>query len=86
MIRNTFTQGTLSIVFAVLVPIVVGVGIILAIKVIRGRTRPLSEDETLPSRLFAPWGTVRPPPKERVQKKWDALTNSAAKSIGSEAH
>jgi carbon starvation protein len=86
VIRNTFIQGTLSIVFAVLVLIVVGAGIIVALNVIRGRARPLSEDDVLPSRLFAPSGMIPTAAEREVQKQWDALPNSAAKSVGTGAH
>jgi carbon starvation protein len=86
VIRNTFIQGTLSIVFAVLVLIVVGAGIIVALNAIRGRARPLSEDEVLPSRLFAPSGMIPTAAEREVQKQWDALPNSAAKSVGTGAH
>jgi carbon starvation protein len=86
VIRNTFIQGTLSIVFAVLVLIVVGAGIIVALNAIRGQARPLSEDEVLPSRLFAPSGMIPTAAEREVQKQWDALPNSAAKSVGTGAH
>ena len=56
VIRNTFIQGTLSIVFAVLVVIVFVAGVIVALKAIRGRGRPLTEDDPVPSRIFAPSG------------------------------
>ena len=86
VIRNTFIQGTLSIAFAVLVLIVVGAGIIVALNAIRGQGRPLSEDEALPSRLFAPSGMIPTTAEREVQKQWDALPNSAVKSIGTAAH
>ena len=86
VIRNTFIQGTLSIVFAVLVLIVVGAGIIVALNAIRGQARPLSEDEVLPSRLFAPSGMIPTAAEREVQKQWDALPNSDAKSVGTGAH
>jgi carbon starvation protein len=86
VIRNTFIQGTLSIVFAVLVLIVVGAGIVVALNAIRGRVRPLSEDEAVPSRLFAPSGMIPTAAEREVQKQWDALPNSAAKSVGTGEH
>jgi carbon starvation protein len=85
VIRNTFIQGTLSIVFAVLVVIVFATGLIMALRVIRGGGTPLTEDEPVPSRLFAPSGLV-PTAKEReVQRQWDALAKSPAKSAGTGA-
>ena len=86
VIRNTFIQGTLSIVFAVLVVIVFVAGVITALQVIRGRARPLTEDQPVPSRIFAPSGLIPTKPEREVQKQWDALPLSHAKSIGTSAH
>ena len=86
VIRNTFIQGTLSIVFAVLVVIVFVAGVVMVLRSIRSGGIPLSEDEPVPSRLFAPSGLI-PSAKEReVQRQWDALTKSPAKSVGTAAH
>jgi carbon starvation protein len=90
VIRNTFIQGTLSIVFAVLVVIVFATGVIMALRVIRGGGTPLTEDEPVPSRLFGPAGLI-PTAKEReVQRQWDAYyksrPKSAARSVGTGAH
>ncbi len=50
IIRNTFIQGTLSIVFASLVVVVFVAGVIVALRAIRGGGKPLTEDEPVPSR------------------------------------
>ncbi|ANI39112.1 carbon starvation CstA family protein [Mycolicibacterium vaccae] len=73
VIRNTFIQGTLSIIFAVLVIVVVTAGVIVALKAIRGNAGPTSEDDPIPSRIFAPSGMVMTPAEKEVQKQWDAL-------------
>jgi carbon starvation protein len=86
VVRNTFIQGTLSIVFAVLVLIVVAAGVIVALKSIRGGGRPLAEDDPVPSRLFAPSGMIPTAAEREVQKQWDALPDSPAKSVGTGAH
>jgi carbon starvation protein len=86
VIRNTFIQGTLSIVFAALVVIVFVAGVIMALKAIRGGGRPLTEDEPLPSRLFAPSGLIPTKTEREVQKQWDALPKSHARSVGTGAH
>jgi carbon starvation protein len=78
VIRNTFIQGTLSVVFAVLVVIVVGSGIVAALKAVRGDGRPLTEDEPVPSRRFAPSGLVATAGERKVQSQWDALQGSRA--------
>ncbi|KAA0114954.1 carbon starvation CstA family protein [Mycolicibacterium sp. P9-22] len=86
VIRNTFIQGTLSIVFAVLVLIVVAAGVIMALKAIRGSGRPLTEDEPVPSRIFAPSGLIPTATEKEVQKQWDALPQSSARSVGTGHH
>lgn len=86
VIRNTFIQGTLSIVFAVLVVIVVAAGVVMALKAIRGSGRPLTEDEPVPSRIFAPSGLIPTATEKEVQKQWDALPQSSARSVGTGRH
>jgi len=86
VIRNTFIQGTLSIVFASLVLIVFLTGLIVALGVIRGGGPPLSEDAAVPSRLFAPSGLVPTRAEREVQRQWEALPESHAKSVGTVAH
>ncbi|WP_233147910.1 carbon starvation CstA family protein [Mycobacterium sp. IS-836] len=73
VIRNTFIQCTLSILFALVVVVVVIAGIIIALKAIRGSGRPLTEDDPVPSKLFAPSGLVPTPSERKVKRQWDAL-------------
>jgi carbon starvation protein len=82
IIRNTFIQGTLSIVFAVLVVIVFVTGVIMSVRVIRGSGSPLTEDEPVPSQIFAPSGLIPTAAEREVQRQWDELAGSAAKSPG----
>jgi carbon starvation protein len=84
VIRNTFIQGTLSILFALVVVIVVIVGLVVAFKAIRGGGRPLTEDDPVPSKLFAPSGLVPTASERKVQRQWDALTSPAARSVGAQ--
>jgi carbon starvation protein len=86
VIRNTFIQGTLSIVFAVLTIIVFAAGVVVALRAMRGAGSPLTEDEPVPSRLFAPSGLIPTKAEREVQKQWDALPKSHAKSVGTGAH
>lgn len=80
VIRNTVIQGTLSILFALAVVIVVVAGMIAALRAIRGGGRPLTEDDPVPSKLFAPAGLI-PTAGERVlQKRWDDRAESAQRS------
>ncbi len=68
VIRNTFIQGTLSILFAMVVVIVLIAGIVVALRVIRGGGRPLTEDHPVPSKLFAPSGSDPHRRRARVAK------------------
>ena len=86
VIRNTFIQGTLSIVFALLVVIVFAAGVIAALRTIRGVGRPLTEDDPVPSRIFAPSGLIPTAAEKEVQKQWDALPRSHARSVGTGHH
>ncbi|OBG90543.1 carbon starvation protein CstA [Mycobacterium sp. E3251] len=85
VIRNTFVQGTLSILFALVVVIVVITGVVVALSAMRGAGRPLTEDEPVPSKRFAPSGLVATAAERELQKRWDAPTekvvsNSPARS------
>ena len=81
VIRNTFIQGTLSIVFALMVVIVFGAGLIMVMRVLRGGGTPLTEDEPVASKLFAPSGLIPTKAEREVQKQWDALP-TIARQIG----
>jgi carbon starvation protein len=82
VIRNTFIQGTLSIVFAALVVIVFAAGVVVAVRAIRGGGAPLSEDDPVPSRIFAPSGMLATKAEKEVQKQWDELPRSSATPVG----
>ncbi|BBZ61587.1 carbon starvation CstA family protein [Mycolicibacterium monacense] len=82
VIRNTFIQGTLSIVFAVLVVIVFAAGVVMAVRALRGTAPPTTEDEAVPSRIFGPSGLHTTAREKEVQKQWDALPSSHARSVG----
>ncbi len=76
VIRNTFVQGTLSILFAVVVVIVLIAGILAAAKAIRGGGPPVTEGEPVPSKRFAPSGLIATAAERRLQRQWDALPKS----------
>ena len=86
IVRNTFIQGSLSILFAVLVIIVVAAGVIMALRSIRGGGSSTTENEPVPSRIFAPSGLIATQAEKEVQKQWDALSKSPVKSVGTGAH
>jgi carbon starvation protein len=86
VIRNTFIQGTLSIVFALLVVVVFAAGVVMAIRALKGTAPPTTEDEPVPSRIFGPSGLHTTAREKEVQKQWDALAASHTKSVGTSAH
>ncbi|MGV9713588.1 carbon starvation CstA family protein [Gordonia sp. NPDC003424] len=71
VIRNTFIQGTLSIVFAVLVLIVFVVGAAICIRALQRGGLPTTEEEPIDSHIFGPDGLITTPAEKRVQKEWD---------------
>ncbi len=71
-IRNTFIQGTLSVLFALVVVIVLITGLLAALGSIRGPGRPLAEDEPVPSKRFAPSGLLATAAERELQNQWDA--------------
>jgi carbon starvation protein len=73
VIRNSFIQGTLSIIFASVVVIVLAAAIIVTYKAIRGSGKPLTEDDPVPSRMFAPSGMIPTVVEREVHGRWDAL-------------
>ena len=81
VIRNTYIQGVLSILFALVVVIVFVAGIVVAIKTIRGGGRPLTEDEPVPSKRFAPAGMIPTAAEREVQRQWDELPATTRGSI-----
>ncbi|OBF53611.1 carbon starvation protein CstA [Mycobacterium sp. 852002-50816_SCH5313054-b] len=73
VIRNTFIQGTLSVLFALVVVIVFAAGVVVAFKAMRGGGRPLTEEAPVPSKRFAPSGLIRTPAERELQRQWDAV-------------
>ena len=81
VIRNTFIQGTLSVLFALVVVIVLITGVVVSYHAIRGGGRPVTEDEPIPSKRFAPSGLVPTASERAVQRQWDAVTASITKAV-----
>jgi carbon starvation protein len=84
VIRNTFIQGTLSILFAVVVVIVVIVGLVAALRAIRGGGMPLTEEDPSPSKRFAPSGMIPTAREREVQRQWDALPAPTIGLVGAQ--
>lgn len=72
VIRNTAVQGTLSILFAVLVLITVLAAAVVCVRAVRAGGLPTSEEPDAPSRIFAPTGMVPTDAEREIQALWDA--------------
>lgn len=73
VIRNTFIQGTLSIIFVTLAIIVIASAVVATVKSFRTGGGPSAEDPRVESRTFAPSGLVPTKEESEIQKQWDAL-------------
>ncbi|CCQ15365.1 putative carbon starvation protein A [Rhodococcus sp. AW25M09] len=76
VIRNTFIQGTLSILFALLVLIVAGAGIAVCIQAVRAGGLPDHEEPEVPSKIFGPAGFVPTKAEKEIQAEWDRLIDA----------
>ncbi|PUB28952.1 carbon starvation protein [Promicromonospora sp. AC04] len=72
VIRNTFLQGTLAIVFAVLVLIVALVALWVCVKAIRAGGLPTTEEPDSRSATFAPSSLVSTDAEREVAAQWTA--------------
>jgi carbon starvation protein len=75
VVRNTFIQGTLSIVFVVLTLIVIGTALIATAKKLRTGGQPDQgigehEDPVVPSRIYAPSGFIPTPAEKELAGRW----------------
>jgi carbon starvation protein len=80
VVRNTFVQGTLSIIFVTLVIVVVLAAAVVCVKSIRGGGRPTSEEPDQPSHLFAPSGFITTPAEKQVLAEWSGSGKSPVRS------
>jgi carbon starvation protein len=72
VVRNTFIQGTLSIVFAAVVLVVFIAGVVVALRSVRGTVAAPAEPDPVPSGRFAPSGLVATSLEREVQSQWDS--------------
>ena len=90
VVRNTFIQGTLSIIFALVVIVVVLAAVVVAVRTIRGVERPLAVETPVPSKLFGPSHLFATSVEKEVQQQWDTLPNPgpgpSPRSVGTSAH
>jgi carbon starvation protein len=86
VVRNTFIQGTLSIIFAVLVLVVALVGLIVCIQALRKGAGATTETVAVPSKLFGPRGFVATRAEKEVQREWDELAKASKVTVPGAAH
>ncbi|MFD8249788.1 carbon starvation CstA family protein [Nocardia sp. NPDC059691] len=86
IVRNTFIQGTLSIIFAVLVLIVAVVGALVAFRAWRSGESTTTETPEQPSKIFAPSGFLATAAEKEVQKEWDELIATGKARASGAAH
>jgi carbon starvation protein len=73
VVRNTFVQGTLSILFVTLTVIVIGIAVYRTIRAFQNGGGINTEDPIVPSRIFAGAGIWSTKAEKRIQREWDAL-------------
>ncbi|GLY69618.1 carbon starvation CstA family protein [Amycolatopsis taiwanensis] len=70
VVRNTFVQGTLSIIFAVLIVIVLADAARRSISAIRSGVLSDTEHPAEPSKMFAPAGLVATAEEKDLERRW----------------
>jgi len=73
VVRNTFVQGTLSIVFVTLAIIVLITSVIATVKAWRNGGGESHEDPAVASRRFAPAGLFATKAEKALEREWAAL-------------
>ena len=73
VVRNTFIQGTLSIVFLVLALVVITTSVLATVRAFRGTEVIDHQDPYVPSQRFAPAGLFATAEEKELQRQWDAL-------------
>lgn len=73
VVRNTFVQGTLSIVFVVLSIVVIVASLVATVRAVRAGGGENHEEPPVASRRFAPADLVATPAERALEKEWAAL-------------
>ena len=73
VVRNTFIQGTLSILFVTLAIIVIATAIMATVRAYRTGGGPSAEDPAVPSRIYAPAGLIATPAEKELEAQWANL-------------
>ncbi len=81
IIHNSFIQGTLSVVFAVLVLIVALVGAVVCVQALRRGESETTETPEVPSKIFGPTGFLATKEEKKVQEEWDELMKAVKSAV-----
>lgn len=80
VVRNTFVQGSLSIIFVVLSLIVITTAVMVTIRSIKAGGGPSKEDPAVASRIFAPASVVPNATEKALLKEWADSGKQAVRS------
>lgn len=73
VVRNTFVQGTLSIIFVVLAIVVMVAALVTTVKALRAGGGENHEEEPVASRRFAPAGLLTTATEKEIEAEWAEL-------------
>ncbi|MBN9735801.1 MULTISPECIES: carbon starvation CstA family protein [unclassified Pseudonocardia] len=80
VVRNTFIQGTLSILFVSLAIVVIVTAVLATWKSVQAGGRPDNEDPAVPARIYAPAGMIATPAEKELEKQWAGTVGTPARS------
>ncbi|AIY02899.1 carbon starvation protein [Arthrobacter sp. PAMC 25486] len=80
VVRNTFVQGSLSVIFVVLSLIVITTAVMVTIRSIKAGGGPSKEDPAVASRIFAPASVVPNATEKALLKEWADSGKQAVRS------
>jgi len=73
VVRNTFVQGVLSVIFVTLAIVVIVMAVIVTVKALRNGGGADLEDAPVASRRFAPAGFLATKAEREIEEEWEAL-------------
>lgn len=73
VVRNTFVQGVLSVIFVTLAIVVIAMALVVTVRAVRNGGGDNLEDTAVASRRFAPAGMLASAPEREIEKQWQAL-------------
>ncbi|MEV1293341.1 carbon starvation CstA family protein [Pseudonocardia sp. NPDC049635] len=80
VVRNTFVQGSLSILFVSLAIIVIVAAVVSAWRSVSMGGRPELEDPVVPSRIYAPSGLIASPSEKELEQRWTEVAGDRARA------